>query len=63
MAAILIVDDDPTVRLVATEMLRASDHAIVEAGDGVEAIRLLEAMQFHWSFSTCSCPIATESKC
>ena len=44
MAVILIVDDDPTVRLIATEMLRASDHAIVEASDGLEALRLLGAM-------------------
>lgn len=41
MAAILIVDDDPSVRLIATEMLRDSGHAIIEAEDGVEALKLL----------------------
>lgn len=41
MALILIVDDDPTVRAIATELLRADDHAIVEAADGGEALELL----------------------
>jgi CheY-like chemotaxis protein len=41
MALILIVDDDPTVRAIATELLRADDHAIVEASDGGEALALL----------------------
>lgn len=41
MALILIVDDDPTVRAIATELLRADDHAIVEASDGGEALELL----------------------
>ena len=41
MALILIVDDDPTVRAIATELLRADDHAIVEASDGAEALALL----------------------
>ena len=38
MAIILIVDDDPTVRLIAGELLRSEDHAIVEAEDGDEAL-------------------------
>jgi CheY-like chemotaxis protein len=42
MAAILIVDDDPSVRMIATEMLRGTGHAIVEAEDGVEALGLME---------------------
>lgn len=41
MALILVVDDDPTVRAIATELLRADDHAIVEASDGGEALALL----------------------
>lgn len=43
MAAILIVDDDPTIRAIATEFLRDGDHAIVEATDGNEALRILTA--------------------
>ena len=43
MAAILIVDDDPTIRAIATEFLRDGDHAIVEARDGHEALRILNA--------------------
>lgn len=44
MAIILIVDDDPTVRLIASELLRGDDHAIVEAEDGDEALRIVGAM-------------------
>ncbi|MGA0544547.1 response regulator [Brevundimonas sp. VNH65] len=40
MAAILVVDDDPAVRAIATEMLATDGHAIVEAVDGVEALAL-----------------------
>lgn len=43
MAAIIIVDDDPTVRAIAVEFLRDGDHAIVEAADGHEALRILKA--------------------
>jgi len=44
MAIILIVDDGPTVRLIAGELLRGDDHAIVEAEDGDEALRIVGAM-------------------
>lgn len=44
MAIILIVDDDPTVRLIASELLRGDDHAIVEAEDGDEALRIVGVM-------------------
>jgi CheY-like chemotaxis protein len=44
MAIILIVDDDPTVRLIAGELLRCDDHAIVEAEDGDEALKIVGAM-------------------
>ncbi len=44
MAIILIVDDDPTVRLIAGELLRGDDHAIVEAEDGDEALRIVGVM-------------------
>lgn len=38
MAIIVIVDDDPTIRLIAGEMLRHEDYAVVEASDGDEAL-------------------------
>lgn len=41
MAIILIVDDDPTVRLIADELLRGDDHAIVAAEDGNEALEII----------------------
>lgn len=44
MAIILIVDDDPTVRLIAGELLRSDAHAIVEAEDGDEALKIVAAM-------------------
>jgi len=44
MASILIVDDDPTVRLIARELLRDGDHAIVEAADGDLAMAVIEAV-------------------
>lgn len=44
MAIILIVDDDPTVRMMAVELLREGAHAVVEAEDGVEALRLAQAI-------------------
>lgn len=44
MASILIVDDDATVRLIARELLRATDHAIVEAEDGDLAMKVIKAV-------------------
>ena len=41
MAIIVIVDDDPTIQLIAGELLKAEGHAIVHAGDGVEALKVL----------------------
>ena len=41
MAIIVIVDDDPTIQLIAGELLKADGHAIVSAGDGVEALKVL----------------------
>lgn len=41
MANILIVDDDPTIQLIAGELLKAEGHAVVHAGDGVEALKAL----------------------
>jgi PAS domain S-box-containing protein len=43
--SILLVEDDPGVRAVSVKMLRAQGYRIVEAGDGKEAIALLEGNQ------------------
>lgn len=40
MARILVVDDDPTIRAVAQELLRKSGHELFEAADGDEALLL-----------------------
>jgi CheY-like chemotaxis protein len=44
MAIILIVDDDPTIRLIAGELLRGDEHAVVEAADGDEALKIVDSM-------------------
>lgn len=41
-AKIMIVDDDPVLRMVAGEMLRQSGYEVSEAEDGEVAIRKLE---------------------
>ena len=40
MSTILVVDDDPTVREVVTGYLSRSGLEVVEAGDGIDALRL-----------------------
>lgn len=40
--SILIVDDDPLLRLIASEMLRGAGYAVAEAEDGDVAIRHME---------------------
>lgn len=40
---ILVVDDVPVVRLVIAKALKRGGHAVVEAADGAEALRLLGA--------------------
>jgi len=42
MATILITDDDPTLRAIATELLAADGHRVLEAGDGDEALLILK---------------------
>lgn len=44
MAVILIVDDDPTVRAIAGELLSESGHSVMEARDGEEALRIVDAV-------------------
>ncbi|WP_245988306.1 response regulator transcription factor [[Pseudopropionibacterium] massiliense] len=42
MGNILLVDDDPTVRGVVSDYLRAAGHSITEAADGISALELSE---------------------
>lgn len=41
-AEILIVDDDPPIRALVSQIIRRTGHASVEARDGVEAIEQIE---------------------
>jgi CheY-like chemotaxis protein len=38
---ILLVDDDPVVRAVASRLLRRSEYSVLEASGGMEALRIL----------------------
>lgn len=40
MATILIIDDEPDVRTAVRRVLERSDYAVLEAGDGKEALSL-----------------------
>jgi CheY-like chemotaxis protein len=42
MALILLVDDNDELRRTVGRMLASSGHDVIEAGDGAEALRLLE---------------------
>ena len=44
MPVILVVDDDPTVRLIAKELLQTDGYAVLEAGDGTEALKLVSSV-------------------
>ena len=46
MANILVVDDDPTVRMIASEILTTAGHQVSEAGDGDEALQKVAATPF-----------------
>lgn len=43
MARVLVVDDDVTVREVVVSYLRAGGHSVVEAADGLEALRAMRS--------------------
>ncbi|MCX6401621.1 MAG: response regulator transcription factor [Propionibacteriales bacterium] len=45
MSRVLVVDDDLTVREVLTSYLRARGHEVLEAGDGIEALRLVRSQR------------------
>ncbi|MEI5685533.1 ATP-binding protein [Sphingomonas kyungheensis] len=38
---VLVVDDEPTIRMLVVEILREMGHNVLEAGDGATALRLL----------------------
>ncbi|HET7876686.1 MAG TPA: response regulator [Methylomirabilota bacterium] len=40
---ILVVDDEPEVRSLARDILEARGYRVLEAGDGEDALRILEA--------------------
>ena len=42
VATVLLVDDDPTVRGVVSDYLRAAGHAVIEAGDGITALGMAQ---------------------
>lgn len=44
MGKILIVDDEPAIRLVVSSLLRRSGHEVTEADDGCKCLQLLQGM-------------------
>lgn len=46
MLDVLLVDDEPLIRLSIGDALRASDYAVTLAADGAEAVKILEQSQF-----------------
>jgi PAS domain S-box-containing protein len=44
-ATVLLVDDEPTIRMVAQEVLREHGYTTLEAEDGVQAMRILQSPQ------------------
>jgi CheY-like chemotaxis protein len=43
---ILLVDDDPATRILLTRLLQQPDYVFAEAGDGIQALSLLEKSGF-----------------
>jgi two-component system response regulator FlrC len=47
MATVLVADDEEGVRIFVAEALETAGHRVVQAADGEEAARLLDARSFH----------------
>jgi DNA-binding response OmpR family regulator len=45
MAQILVVDDDPAIRQLLTDVLELDDHEVRVAEDGLAAVRALEVLR------------------
>jgi CheY-like chemotaxis protein len=45
MAKILVIDDDPTMRLVLQRNLKLQGHEVAVAADGVQGWQLVQALQ------------------
>jgi len=58
MARVLVVDDEPEVRQVVKRVIDRMEHRVVEAADGLEAIRTLEAGGFDLVVSDLGMPKA-----
>jgi CheY-like chemotaxis protein len=44
LPSVLIVDDDPTIRLIAAELLQGGEYAIIEADNGNSAMRIINSV-------------------
>lgn len=42
-AVVLVVEDEPLLRMAATDMIESADFMVVEAANATEAVRILES--------------------
>lgn len=54
--AILVVDDDPFIRLDVADALREAGFLVHEAGDGMEALEILAGLEIDLVFSDVQMP-------
>jgi CheY-like chemotaxis protein len=59
MKHILVVDDVPEIRFVYTELFRQNDVTVLEAGDGCEALEILDTSQVDLVLTDCQMPHMT----
>jgi CheY-like chemotaxis protein len=45
--AVLVVDDEESVRVSVADVIRTVGYTVIEASDGYDALRLLSTMRFH----------------
>lgn len=54
---ILIVDDSPSLRLIVNSILTEAGYEIIEAGNGQEALALLDGRKIHLILSDVNMPV------
>ena len=58
---VVLADDDPSIRLMIRHVLESEEFDIVEAADGLEAIKAVENTTPRWSCSMRLCRVSMVS--